>query len=115
MRAPGDIRQQACGMPQTGHCGCVIDEQRCNPAMKVLALSGKPALMIALGASRFDQRVERLYGGRQLLVKQPLAQPPGGYRSEEHTSELQSLMRISYAVFSLKKKNTHRYIHDLSV
>src|SRR3546814_4505352 len=36
------------------------------------------------------------------------------YRSEEHTSELQSLMRISYAVFCLKKKNilkteiTHR-------
>src|SRR3546814_10278370 len=29
-------------------------------------------------------------------------------RSEEHTSELQSLMRISYAVFCLKKKTTHR-------
>src|SRR3546814_2291563 len=28
------------------------------------------------------------------------------YRSEEHTSELQSLMRISYAVFCLKKKKT---------
>src|SRR3546814_5890113 len=33
------------------------------------------------------------------------------YRSEEHTSELQSLMRISYAVFCLKKKTiqTHSY------
>src|SRR3546814_6885627 len=30
-----------------------------------------------------------------------------GGRSEEHTSELQSLMRISYAVFCLKKKNKH--------
>src|SRR3546814_4043700 len=29
-------------------------------------------------------------------------------RSEEHTSELQSLMRISYAVFCLKKKNTYK-------
>src|SRR3546814_5957094 len=29
------------------------------------------------------------------------------YRSEEHTSELQSLMRISYAVFCLNKKNQH--------
>src|SRR3546814_10097817 len=29
----------------------------------------------------------------------------GGSRSEEHTAELQSLMRISYAVFCLKKKN----------
>src|SRR3546814_1233464 len=37
------------------------------------------------------------------------AEPAGGRgrtrRSEEHTSELQSLMRISYAVFCLKKKN----------
>src|SRR3546814_3466846 len=31
---------------------------------------------------------------------------PRAQRSEEHTSELQSLMRISYAVFCLKKKNT---------
>src|SRR3546814_2568122 len=37
-------------------------------------------------------------------------------RSEEHTSELQSLMRISYAVFCLKKKKNNKtqtkYIHD---
>src|SRR3546814_2858707 len=32
----------------------------------------------------------------------------GRRRSEEHTSELQSLMRISYAVFCLKKKNEYR-------
>src|SRR3546814_3047144 len=31
-----------------------------------------------------------------------------GIRSEEHTSELQSLMRISYAVFCLKKKKKHQ-------
>src|SRR3546814_9457363 len=31
------------------------------------------------------------------------------WRSEEHTSELQSLMRISYAVFCLKKKNTNNH------
>src|SRR3546814_6909899 len=34
------------------------------------------------------------------------------HRSEEHTSELQSLMRISYAVFCLKKKN--KKIHSLT-
>src|SRR3546814_2853104 len=39
----------------------------------------------------------RLDDGRQIA---------GGFRSEEHTSELQSLMRISYAVFCLKKKKT---------
>src|SRR3546814_5465969 len=32
-------------------------------------------------------------------------------RSEEHTSELQSLMRISYAVFCLKKKKKHAHRH----
>src|SRR3546814_6293952 len=32
-----------------------------------------------------------------------------GQRSEEHTSELQSLMRISYAVFCLKKKKSKQY------
>src|SRR3546814_8764996 len=34
-----------------------------------------------------------------------------GKRSEEHTSELQSLMRISYVVFCLKKKNKTQPIH----
>src|SRR3546814_1603382 len=33
-------------------------------------------------------------------------------RSEEHTSELQSLMRISYAVFCLKKKKTKYQSHE---
>src|SRR3546814_10581171 len=33
------------------------------------------------------------------------------HRSEEHTSELQSLMRISYAVFCLKKKNKKCILH----
>src|SRR3546814_1322243 len=33
-------------------------------------------------------------------------------RSEEHTSELQSLMRISYAVFCLKKKNKRTNTHN---
>src|SRR3546814_9536308 len=35
------------------------------------------------------------------------------HRSEEHTSELQSLMRISYAVFCLKTKNKNSYQHTL--
>src|SRR3546814_1413333 len=38
----------------------------------------------------------------------PGIDPKDYERSEEHTSELQSLMRISYAVFCLKKKNTHK-------
>src|SRR3546814_5769042 len=38
-----------------------------------------------------------------------LAITGGSLRSEEHTSELQSLMRISYAVFCLKTKNTQTH------
>src|SRR3546814_6114273 len=72
-----------------------------------------------------DRRNRRLYRGRpadRRLANHPGHPPqrrPGrggaasagpeedaqdGWRSEEHTSELQSLMRISYAVFCLKKK-----------
>src|SRR3546814_6873578 len=53
--------------------------------------------------------------GQEICRSYPLLSAgPGaaasGHRSEEHTSELQSLMRISYAVFCLKKKNhiTHK-------
>src|SRR3546814_3446835 len=47
-------------------------------------------------------RIRRLPGS--VIRQTPLLR--GVPRSEEHTSELQSLMRISYAVFCLKKKNT---------
>src|SRR3546814_1694679 len=43
-----------------------------------------------------------------------IARNVSGHKSEEHTSELQSLMRISYAVFCLKKKtNTKKYKQHL--
>src|SRR3546814_3460638 len=44
-----------------------------------------------------------LVSNDSILIKTTPCMPT---RSEEHTSELQSLMRISYAVFCLKKKNT---------
>src|SRR3546814_8252775 len=50
--------------------------------------------------------------GRLQLQRLRIAAPCGAhrpcFRSEEHTSELQSLMRISYAVFFLKNKNTKK-------
>src|SRR3546814_2627582 len=49
-------------------------------------------------------------GGHQLQVLTRHGFEGGHVRSEEHTSELQSLMRISYAVFCLKKKKT-KYIN----
>src|SRR3546814_2865364 len=46
----------------------------------------------------------RLAVARLQEIAQTLPKPRVAVRSEEHTSELQSLMRISYAVFCLKKK-----------
>src|SRR3546814_1680718 len=46
--------------------------------------------------------------GRRRTEERPLPVGSGGTRSEEHTSELQSLMRISYAVFCLKKKKKNK-------
>src|SRR3546814_6257017 len=62
----------------------------------------------------------RLLPSRGPPGRTPPGTPPGGRRSEEHTSELQSLMRISYAVFCLKKKKqtsniiNHVYHDDLA-
>src|SRR3546814_4356814 len=48
-------------------------------------------------------------GGQDVPLDQPCAQGQHAcHRSEEHTSELQSLMRISYAVFCLKKKTPNQ-------
>src|SRR3546814_9896614 len=54
-----------------------------------------------------DERDDAL-GDRGVAVSQEMQPAVGLRRSEEHTSELQSLMRISYAVFCLKKKNNKR-------
>src|SRR3546814_4666789 len=69
----------------------------------------------ALAAAQRRQR-DRPYSGRgrhagarqhaRTAARLSRLHAPHG-RSEEHTSELQSLMRISYAVFCLKKKKTH--------
>src|SRR3546814_10081063 len=58
---------------------------------------------------------QALGGFQQGLVVQPLETHLHArhVRSEEHTSELQSLMRISYAVFCFKKKNQRTNLSDL--
>src|SRR3546814_6136703 len=68
--------------------------------------SDEPAILLIkeLAADRGDGELRH----SKVLANAPFA-PPSGWlwtsmRSEEHTSELQSLMRISYAVFCLKKK-----------
>src|SRR3546814_2054973 len=90
MAVPGQQWQQVAGGEQVRQQVFVQ-----APAQELLGLVDQPpALDVA--ADRGDHA---RYGAVE--VAQPLRQR----RSEEHTSELQSLMRISYAVFCLKKKN----------
>src|SRR3546814_4112106 len=63
-----------------------------DPGQRVL----HPLVVVALGMILVGVRAAALVPGLGREHR----------RSEEHTSELQSLMRISYAVFCLKKKNT---------
>src|SRR3546814_1751476 len=60
------------------------------------------------GNSVFTVAIERVEKGLQYAYRDRRTKKRNfrALRSEEHTSELQSLMRISYAVFCLKKKNT---------
>src|SRR3546814_4239544 len=53
-------------------------------------------------------RAAAQHAGQRQQRRQGEHQQRGSWRSEEHTSELQSLMRISYAVFCLKKKHTQQ-------
>src|SRR3546814_7316313 len=73
------------------------------------------------GAGRSDDRAVAADGGHRrrdersvavggFSIRKALWWCAGPIRSEEHTSELQSLMRISYAVFCLKKKKTKNRI-----
>src|SRR3546814_5757452 len=60
-------------------------------------------------------RIETERARRQVadIRKERLLRIDRNVRSEEHTSELQSLMRISYAVFCLKKKNIYLYANRI--
>src|SRR3546814_5274632 len=65
-----------------------------------------PAIVAALGALRKRRGAMTLlfHDTHHRMVSDPEAMSRFDLRSEENTSELQSLMRISYAVFCLKKK-----------
>src|SRR3546814_5606350 len=64
----------------------------------------RPGAGAALLPRRLRSGASEADPGRRRLRRLRRAEAGGG-RSEEHTSELQSLMRISYAVFCLKKKH----------
>src|SRR3546814_8222218 len=96
---------QTCALPIFYHASAlhsmVAAESFCELAptctMKV------PGSQTCSGEERRSARKNRR--SATVIPKLTLRSSPGCSRSEEHTSELQSLMRISYAVFCLKKKH----------
>src|SRR3546814_6471123 len=73
------------------------------PVHRVIETRGRSVLeMHRLAGKRAETRGDEQEPGEQFRPVFRRAQKPS--RSEEHTSELQSLMRISYAVFCLQKK-----------
>src|SRR3546814_2182792 len=69
-----------------------------------LALGASTSETAAAEASLAGNVLRKTVSGKTVYLKISGFELPIRYRSEEHTSELQSLMRISYAVFCLKKK-----------
>src|SRR3546814_6304244 len=78
-----------------------VDLRNIGPVAGRIIWAGEGKFGIA-----FDRAIDPQAVRRQVVSQSDL--PPHLRRSEEHTSELQSLMRISYAVFCLKKKNTYQ-------
>src|SRR3546814_10692328 len=79
-----------------------------NPRLVMTHISGFGQTGPLAGQAGFGSVGEAMGGIRHTTGS------PDRPRSEEHTSELQSLMRISYAVFCLKKKNNIKTEHTLS-
>src|SRR3546814_3900900 len=71
---------------------------------QILDHIGKGAVGMLVNIAKPPERAQRRPEIRDLVAD------PSEQRSEEHTSELQSLMRISYAVLCLKKKNQNTNI-----
>src|SRR3546814_3991920 len=83
--------------------GSVVDDCRDGHAVACRSLPGRGP---GPGSLTRSVAAQRALGGRYrvCLARVDRHRFAQGARSEEHTSELQSLMRISYAVFCLKKK-----------
>src|SRR3546814_4120246 len=98
-----------------GRVADAVDRQRPGARRQVEhRVAGEVGAVGAAERARIDQlavgpgqRPVEARGIAQRIEQQPRRRVEGeAVRSEEHTSELQSLMRISYAVFCLKKKKT---------
>src|SRR3546814_7842645 len=90
--------------------GRTVDSDAINKAIMAASRAGGGTVIIPPG--RYLSFSIRLQSHITLLIAQGAvleAADPTKHRSEEHTSELQSLMRISYAVFCLKKKQQRKH------
>src|SRR3546814_10026292 len=89
-------------------------------AREPITMTGKAFLLAALatavltGCERAPRGKDYLNSHPEELSELTKACADGSHRSEEHTSELQSLMRISYAVFCLKKKQQYIIHTDIN-
>src|SRR3546814_5934427 len=90
------------GWPRRGHCDLAGAKRACFSDITRPMFTRHE---VARGSSYRSAK-------REASSVEPVSERHVGSRSEEHTSELQSLMRISYAVFCLKKKKKiiHRHI-----
>src|SRR3546814_4208056 len=77
----------------------------------IIMRSEMARLMPSLGAADRLRHAEK--GSAAIIGFTSAIAAYGAFRSEEHTSELQSLMRISYAVFCLKKKKKNTLTNQL--
>src|SRR3546814_9129817 len=95
-------------LPGIAHVAPVERVQRIALQIRLIALRQKCAKLPGSAGGGCDRRCAAHSGRLRLLRAGGKQCEAGGraQRSEEHTSELQSLMRISYAVFCLKKKKT---------
>src|SRR3546814_6992974 len=100
--SPGDAR-----LPGIPAAGAVRGGGAAGRGVPLPRLGGRCAWPLYRGRLRGAGRFERPPGHRAVLPE-PRLPPRARARSEEHTSELQSLMRTSYAVCCLKKKNKHQ-------
>src|SRR3546814_3697794 len=96
----GDIDQL--GAPEMAHGVAVLCEDGEHRLIPIFV--GLVALVDAFGFGKAGGVGEIILGKAIALGREELEEAPAAGRSEEHTSELQSLMRISYAVFCLKKQ-----------
>src|SRR3546814_1775121 len=78
------------------------------------ALAFRPILDCCTARVQARLGCQSVSGALRRVAERSFADP-NKTRSEEHTSELQSLMRISYAVFCLKKKNNNTKIYNLRI